>query len=116
MTCTFEFTACVPLVVHGVTIAEDVECEVFANYDPGSGSARIVQITLGLGRPRMTLDCDTRGPDKRTLFKALAPRLKQTAEWSDAFNAMIRAEGLDRDPNAEHRLDARQRGVGEYAA
>jgi hypothetical protein len=115
MTCTFEFDACVPLVVNGTTIAEDVECEVFANHDPGSGSARVVQITLGLGRPRMTLDCDTNDPDRRALFNALAPRLKRSAEWSDAFNAMIRAEGLDRDPNAEHCLDARQLGVGGYA-
>ncbi|WP_425087800.1 hypothetical protein [Stappia sp.] len=110
----FEFMAHVPLVISGVTIAEDVECDCWGNYDPGSQDGRVEEITLGLGERKTTLHRQSNDPERRMLFVALAPRVKASAGYSDALNALLRG-----DPNAEHALGAFETGVscamGRYA-
>jgi hypothetical protein len=114
-----EFTAYVPLVIEGVTLAEDLECEVTGTYDDDTGDAEITDIVfeegkrrLRLGRSRYEVGDDS---GRGALWKLLAPRIEASVWFKTALEDLISDEGLADDPVAEHRLGAFEYGVGGYA-
>jgi hypothetical protein len=112
-----EFTAYVPLAIEGVTLAEDLECEVAGTYDDVTGDAEITEITFEEGKHRVVLRRDVPGDDgvRGVFWRLLAPRVENSVWFKTALEDLVSDEGLADDPVAEHRLGAFDYGVGRFA-
>lgn len=111
----FDFDACVPLVIDGVTISEDLECEVLARYDPVSDCAVILQIDIREQGNLISLSAKSTTPLHRALWDALVPVIDASAAMDAALSEHLDENDLRVPVHGEHRLTAAQLGVGRFA-